>query len=71
MNYWNVQTIVSEYVCPVRMATQILGQLTATDIFKAKREDVREFQEACEVIAEVCAARQTVQIQNLRKHFVA
>ena len=53
------------------MVTRILGEMTATDIFNAKREDVRELQEACEIIAEVCAARQVVQLQNLRKHFIS
>jgi len=71
MRYWNVQTIVQEYVCPVQMVTRILGEMTAHDIFNAKREDVCELQEACEIIAEVCEARKTVQIQNLRKHFIS
>ena len=29
MRYWNVQRIVREYVCPVRMVTQILGEMSA------------------------------------------
>jgi len=71
MKYWNIQTIVAEYVCPVQMVTRILGEMTAPDVFTAKREDVRELQEACEVIAQVCAARQSVELKNLRKHFVS
>lgn len=70
MRYWNVQTMVAEYTCPVRLVTQILGELTATDIFNARREDVHELQEACEIIAEVCHASKVVQIQNLRRHLV-
>lgn len=71
MKYWEVQTIAREYVCPVQMVTRILGQLTARDIFDARREDVSELQEACEIIAEVCDARKKVQLQNLRKHFIS
>ena len=36
MRYWNVQRIVREYVCPVQMVTQILGEMSAPDIFKAR-----------------------------------
>lgn len=71
MHYWNAQTIVKEYDCPVQMVTRILALLTAPDIFKAKKEDVLELQEACEIIAEVCAASQVVDLKNLRKHLIS
>ena len=51
MRYWNVQRIVREYVCPVRMVTQILGEMSAPDIFKARNTDIRELKEVCEIIA--------------------
>ena len=60
MRYWNVQRIVREYVCPVRMVTQILGEMSAPDIFKARNTDIRELKEVCEIIAEICAAREKV-----------
>ena len=44
MRYWNVQRIVREYVCPVRMVTQILGEMSAPDIFKARNTDIRELE---------------------------
>ena len=53
MRYWNVQRIVREYVCPVRMVTQILGEMSAPDIFKARNTDIRELKEVCEIIAEI------------------
>ena len=58
MRYWNVQRIVREYVCPVQMVTQILGEMSAPDIFKARNSDIRELKEVCEIIAEICAARE-------------
>jgi len=69
MKYWNVQNIVHEYVCPVQMVTQVIGEMTAPDIFNANREDVRELQEACEIVAQVCRARQEIELKNLKRRF--
>lgn len=70
MNYWKAKTIVSEYVCPVQMIAQLLNELSAPDIFNAKREDVHELKELCDIVSEVCQASKTVQIQNLRRYLI-
>ena len=67
MRYWNVQRIVREYVCPVRMVTQILGEMSAPDIFKARNTDIRELKEVCEIIAEICAAREKVPQERIER----
>lgn len=67
MRYWNVQIITREYVCPVRMVTQILGEITAPDIFKARNADISELKEACEIIAEICSAREKVPSERISK----
>lgn len=70
MNYWSAQTIVQEYSCPVQMMSQLLNILSAKDIFEAKREDVRELQEFCDILSEVCEARKQTDLKNLARHLV-
>lgn len=67
MRYWNVQRITKEYVCPVQMVTQILGEMTAPDIFRARNADISELKEVCEIIAEICAAREKVPSERIAK----
>lgn len=67
MRYWNVQRIVREYTCPVQMATQLLGEMSAPDIFKARNRDIQELKEVCEIIAEICAAREKVPLERIQK----
>ena len=41
--------IVREYVCPVQMVTQILGEMSAPDIFKARNSDIRELKRSAKL----------------------
>lgn len=66
MRYWHVQTVVSEYSCPVQMLSEILGEITATDIFKAKREDVSELEEYCAIVQKVCREAKNSQMKKLK-----
>ena len=67
MRYWNAQRIVREYVCPVQMVTQILGELSAPDIFKARNADIRELKEICDIGSEICSAREKVPLERIAK----
>lgn len=67
MRYWNVQRITREYVCPVQMVTQILGEVSAPDIFRARNADIRELKEICEIIAEICTAREKVPYERIQR----
>ena len=49
------------------MVTQILGEMSAPDIFKARNTDIRELKEVCEIIAEICAAREKVPQERIER----
>jgi len=66
MKYWNVQTIVKEYTCPARMVADIMGELTAPDIFRANREDVDELERHCTIVQHVCKVAKECQIKALK-----
>ena len=67
MRYWNVQRIVREYVCPVQMVTRSWARCRPPDIFKARNSDIRELKEVCEIIAEICAAREKVPLERIER----
>ena len=66
MRYWHVQTILSEYVCPVQLVAAIMGELTATDVFKAKREDIDELEQYAVIVHKVCRAAKLSQIEKIK-----
>lgn len=66
MRYWHVQTVVSEYSCPVQMVSEILGEITATDIFRAKREDIAELEEFCAIVQRVCREAKDAQVKKIK-----
>jgi len=69
MKYWNIQTIVTEYTCPVQMVAEVMGELTAPDIFNAKREDIDELEKFCAIVQHVCKVAKESQIKALKARF--
>lgn len=69
MRYWHVQTVVSEYSCPVQMVSEILGEITATDIFKANFEDIRDLEEYCGIVQRVCKDARFSKLKKLKFNF--
>ena len=66
MRYWHVQTVVSEYSCPVQMVSEILGEVTATDIFKARFEDITDLEEYCGIVQKVCREAKSSHLKRVK-----
>lgn len=66
MNYWKVQVMVSEYTCPVKVTSGVLAELSATDVFNAKRESIAELEEYCAIVQQLCRSARLFQNQTVR-----
>ena len=66
MRYWNVQRIVREYVCEVRMVADP-GRDVGPGHIQSPEHGYRELKEVCEIIAEICAAREKVPQERIER----
>lgn len=64
MNYWNLQTVVSEYSDPVQMVCEVLEMLNAPDVFNANFEDISRLQALSRQVSMICCCAKASKIKK-------
>ena len=54
MRHYHVQEIVATYDNPVEMVAEVMGELTAVDLFYAPASAISELERTCAFISELC-----------------
>jgi hypothetical protein len=54
MRHYHVQEIVATYENPVEMVAEVMGELSASDIFYAPARSITELEKTCAFISHLC-----------------